>query len=1085
MHTDKDSNPLPNNQQPLNNQLPSGNQPPSSNQPESPTSTFSCSHCSHSFQLATVAKKLPTNTNTKTNTPPPKESIRFCPLCGNSLEIITTLPPPYPPLPPLTPFTPLTSFTPLTPPPTSPIASSSLASKTSPLTSSPSPQFELLSNRYQLLENIGKGGMGEVFLTYDLTCGRRLALKRIRPDLLDHPQIRHRFLKEAHITCQLTHPAIIPIYSIQAAHLSAYYTMPFVEGETLKQIIRKTARQEKNGEPLDHIGGSIPALMRIFMTICQAIAYAHSKGVLHRDLKPENIIIGKYGEVMILDWGLAIYIHTSDQTSEEENKSLPSSVTDPHLPSITRIGKVVGTIAYMAPERALGQPATIQTDIYALGVILYQLLSLKTPFKRGSLKEFRKEMAKEEWIDPVLAAPYRDVPKMLARLTEKCLKKDPKERYESVDQLIYDLENYLGGRSEWFHVAQLNMNGKEDWEFQEHILMAQHLAITRSTEEAEWVNLMISRQSFTGNTRIETSVCLGKSGRGIGMLLSIPEMNERKTITDGYSLWLGSDEHRTTTLSRSNVEVMQAPDIFLKRLQWIKIRLEKIDETIYLYLDDVLQFSYIAHLPLIGTHIGLLSRDSDFEMSSLNVYVGSLNLTINCLAVPDAFLAHRDFNQALSEYHRIAYSFPDRAEGREALFRAGLTFIEQAKGKSEKLPLLDQALHEFEKLHGTPSAPLEYLGKALVYQILNENEEEIKCFDIAYRRYPKHPLLPVLQEQILSRMHEVSRKHRIATYRFILLSVRHLSSSTIDTHTRRLFSSVKKHWEPLPFIEEHPFKSSSPYYTTRLAIILAFWLAKPHALEETIEELLKSSPLPTVEIANALSCLIELGAWEIAKSKLEQIYSLFPSTDDKHWKEIEMMIACHEKPLEIVFKELFSSPYFTLDFPKMRTLIYALDQAIEQKKTTLVHNAMEAIEHCELTFDARLRFNQQRIWALLIDKNWKPARELFYAYPVEFLNNESSLLHFLYGCWLAGAEGEEMAIVHFTGVFEVAHPRSWTLASHDLVNNLINQGWLENAFLWEKRAMYRQLSLYYHCIDNDSLSQEYFYLSQQQFVSSQ
>lgn len=1037
---------------------------------EQNTHSVSCPHCHQSFQLATP------------------EAARFCPLCGGSLDSATSIQPKLRP----------------------------------PVTS------ELLSNRYQMLENIGKGGMGEVFLAFDTACGRKIALKKIRSDLLDHPQIRHRFLKEAHITCQLTHPAIIPIYSIQAAQLSAYYTMPFVEGETLKQIIRKTRQQEKKGEKLDHIGGSIPALMRIFITICQAVAYAHSKGVLHRDLKPENIIIGKYGEVLILDWGLAKYIHTSQP--DEEEKPFSPSIPQPKNVAITRLGKVVGTVAYMAPERALGQPATIQTDIYSLGVILYQLLTLKPPFKRGTLGEFRKSMAKEEWTDPVLAAPYRDVPRMLARVTERCLSRDPQERYNSVDQLIHDLENYLEGRSEWFHIAELHVKGKEDWEFQEHVLIAEHLAITRSPEETEWVNLMISRQSFTGNTRIETSVCLGEAGHGIGILLSIPEASARNTITDGYCLWLGSDQHRSTKLLRSNVEVMQAPDIFLKRHQWVRVRVEKIEKTIHFYLDDVLQFSYIAHLPVIGTHVGLLSRDADFQIEPLQVYVGSLNLTINCLAVPDAFLAHRDFAQALSEYRRIAYSFPDRAEGREAIFRAGLTFIEQAKGASDKANLLDQALQEFEKLHGTPGGPLEYLGKALVYQTLNENEEEIKCFEIAYRRYPKHPLLPILQEQILSRMHEVSRQQRIATYHFLLLSVRHLPSSTIDTHTRRLFASLQKHWEPLPFIEEQLPKTSSSHYMRRFAISLAFWLAKPYVLGEIIDDLITHSrgcvtptarfrdeghmkpilpssqnhadgvpesplknsqmdrgvcsrdPSPAINIANAFTCLIELGAWEYAQSKMDEIKSFRPPIPDMHWEDIEVMIACHRQPLDIIFQQLFATPYSKLNFSRMRVLLYVLDHAIDRQQTHLVHTAMQALEHCELSFDARLRFNQRRIWALLLDKNWAQAGEFFYAYPIELLNKESTLLHFLYGCWLLGTEGREIAMIHFMGLLHVAYPRSWTLASHELIGDLTQQGWLDKAFLWEKRSLYRQLSLYYHCAGNPPLSEEFFQLYQQQYL---
>lgn len=984
--------------------------------------SISCSICHQTFSLSTSSSSIP---------------IHYCPSCGHPLERRTPLKIELPPI------------------------------------------NELLSNRYQLLENIGKGGMGEVFLAFDTSCGRRIALKRIRTDLLDHPHIRHRFLKEAHITSQLTHPAIIPIYSIQAAQLSAYYTMPFVEGETLKQVIRKTRQQERKGEKLDHIGGSIPALMRIFITICQAVAYAHSKGVLHRDLKPENIIIGKYGEVLILDWGLAKYVYSP--ASEEEEIPSPT-IPLPKNAEITRLGKVVGTIAYMAPERALGEPATIQTDIYALGIILYQLLTLKTPFKRGTLEEFRKNIDKEEWIDPVLTAPYRDVPRILARITEKSLHRNPQERYQSVDELIYDLENYLEGRSEWFPVAELDIKRKTDWEFQEHVLIAEHTAITRTTEEAEWVNLMISHQSFTGNIQIETSVCIGGMGHGIGILFSIPEAGERLYINDGYSLWLGTDIHRTTKLLRSNVEVMQAPEIFLKRHQWVRVRIEKIDKSIHLYLDDVLQFSYIAHQPIIGTHIGFLSRDANFEIEALKISVGSLNLTINCLAVPDAFLAHRDFTKALSEYRRIAYSFPDRVEGREALFRAGLTFIEQSKTEvSNHSELLEQALQEFEKLHGTPSAPLEYLGKALVYQMLNDHDEEIKCFELAYRRYPKHPLLPLLQEQILLRMHEVSRHQRMTAYRFILLIVRLFPLSAIDTHTRRLLTSLQKHWELLPFIEEQLSPKSHSSQMRKLAISLSFWLAKPYVLGEMIDDLLKVEHPSIIDINNALVSLIELGAWDYAHSKLQHIKTL-QSMQKRSWNNIDNMLACHQQPLEKVLDTLITSSDSKLDFAAMRTLLYFMDRGLDHRQTALVYQALDILDHSELSADMQLRFNIQRIWAFLLDKKWKEAGEVLNAYPLELLNKESTLLHFLYGCWLQQTEGYEIAKIHFMGLFHVTYPRSWTLASHELVNDLTQRGWLNKAFLWEKRQLYRQLALYNHCAGKDQQSQSFFQLYKSQFI---
>lgn len=925
----------------------------------------------------------------------------------------------------------------------------------------PPTKDEWLTDRYQLIEEIGKGGMGEVFSAYDMICGRKIALKKIRADLLEHPQIRHRFLKEAHITCQLTHPAIIPIYSIQAVQLSAFYTMPYVEGETLKQILRKTRSQDKKGEKLDYIGGSIPALMRIFITICQAIAYAHSKGVLHRDIKCENIIVGKYGEVLILDWGLAKYFDSPAREEEENMPTLPS----PQKVGITRIGKVVGTVSYMAPERGLGNPATVQTDIYALGVILYQLLTLHMPFHRASLKEWRKSMTQEEWIDPVVAAPYRDVPRMLSRTVKKCLESDPQKRYASVDELIRDLENYLEGRSEWFPMAELEIKRKGDWEFQEHILMAEPVAITRILEEAEWVNLMISKQSFTGNIRIETAVSLGSEGHGVGILFSIPEASDRASVNEGYCLWLSSERERSTKLLRSNVEVMQAPDIILKKGQWTNIRIEKIDKSIHLYLDDVLQFSYIAHIPLIGTHIGLLSRDADFEIKPLKVFVGSLNLTVNCLAVPDAFLAHRDFAQALSEYRRIANSFPDRVEGREALFRAGLTFLEQAKGAANKVPLLDQALQEFEKLHDTPGGPWEYLGKALVYQAQNEDEEEIKCFELAYRRYPKHPLLPMLQEQILSRMHQVSRQNRITTYRFLLLTARHFSLSSIDTHTRRLFTSLQKHWEPLPFMEENPAKTSS---IRRLSLPLAFWLAQPYILGEIIDELLECDPPCPLEVSNALAAILELGCVDYAETKLTQIKTEDTPYAKMDWRGIEAMIAIHREPLEQVLKRL--------DFGESRSLLYALDKALDTFKPALVIGALEGLKTADLRFDTRL------IWAYLLEKNWQKASEVIEKYPIEILNKGNTPLHFLYGCLLQATEGKEMAMIHFTGLFHGAYPRSWNLASHELIGELFQHGWFEKAFLWEKRQLYRQLSLYYHCSGEEEQSQLFHQLYKRQFI---
>lgn len=921
--------------------------------------------------------------------------------------------------------------------------------------------IQFIIGPYQVTRSIGKGGMGEVFLAYDTSCGRRIALKRIRDDLVNHPLMHNRFLKEARVTSQLTHPSIIPIYAIHAESGLIYYTMPYVEGETLKEILRKTRKQEKKGEKLDHIGGSILALIRIFINICQAIAYAHMKGVLHRDLKPENIIIGKYGEVMILDWGLAKLLGY-DPFESLDVKPIKHDTGGLH--GLTHAGKVVGTVAYMPPERAFGVPATVKSDIYSLGVILFQMLTLRQPFKRGTLKEFRENMSKEVLPDPISIAPYRDIPKVLSQMALKCLSPKIEERYSSVDELIRELENFIEGRSEWFLAGELDIARKKDWEFQENVLIAEHTAITRHTEVSDWVSLMISKASFNENLRIEAQVKLGPQSLGLGILVSVPESSERIHLNDGYCVWLGSDLNKSTKLLRSAVEVLHADDIYLKRGEWTHIRIEKVEKKILVTLNDTHQFSYISHLPLVGTHMGLLSRDADFEITSIKVFVGSQNITVNCLAVPDAFLAHKDYQTALSEYRRIGYSFPGRAEGREAMFRAGITLLEQAtttKEPLDKTPLYEMALQEFEKLHSTPGAPLEYLGKALVYQALGEHEEEIKCFELAYRRYPHHPLLSVLQEQIAYRTQESSRIDRRITFEFILLSVRHIPLISSSNHTMKLLNNLKKHWEVLYFIDENLAEGSSEkVQNSTFTIPLAFWLGKPYILGEILAELSEITPPPISALWNGIFCLIELNELELAKEVLEtEEKRLLTTGQPEALKKLE--------PLKLIFEEpekALESLRGKLSEEEERVLIHILERCLDEKKAPLVLKAFEFVDIESFRTMNKQRMNCIKIWAYLLDRNWQKAGELLNEYPLEWLNRETSLLHFLYGCWLAVTEGKDLARIHYEGVLEIAYPRSWTLASHYIIGSL-SEEWMKKAFDWEKRQLQRQLSLYHFCTE--------------------
>lgn len=1010
--------------------------------------TISCPSCNASFSVAQT-----------------KQKPRFCPFCSNPL------------FPHLEPTLCLSKG-----------SSSTIGNMTLVKGHLPPPEtIQFSIGPYQVLRSIGRGGMGEVFLAYDTVCGRRIALKKIRTDLLNHGQLYNRFLKEAHITSQLTHPAIIPIYTVHEEEDLIYYTMPFVEGNTFKQILRNARQKERAHVKADRVGSAIPALLRIFITICQAIAYAHSKGVLHRDIKPENIIIGRYGEVLLLDWGLAKLI-TDDVTMMESPDSYQEESEELHtrshpLADLTRIGKVVGTISYMAPERAFGHQATVQTDIYALGVILYQILTLQKPFQRGTLKDFRKTMHQEVLIDPAQIAPYRDVPPMLSRMVEKTLAKDPQDRYESVDQMIHDLETYLEGRAEWYQVAQLDINKKDDWIFQENVLIADHIAIMRHLETSDWVSLMISRASYPENIKIETTVHIGEKGNGIGFLLALPEGHESVHLNEGYYLWLGSDLYKSTKLLRSRVEVMSASEIYLKRERTYRVCIEKIDTHLHFYLDDVLQFSYISHLPLTGTHIGLLARDADFSIGNLNVFVSSHTIMVKCLAVPDAFLAQKDYEMALKEYRRIAYSFPGRAEGREALFRAGITLLEQGNHSSEPSQAdqyYDLALAEFEKLHKTAGAPLGYLGKALVYERMKEYSEEIKCFELAYRRYPGHPLLPVLQEQIVYRMHECSHKNRVAAYQFILLAIRYLPIYEMGDNTKRLFEDLQRHWEELPFIEKDS-TLIEPFKSIQFGIQLAFWLAQPYVLEEMIDKLLRITICNMTTLGNALFSLLELNEYQLIQRKIAEIHTVvsswdIPESDRLRWqrlaKQITMAINHRLGISDSSTDLLLFQTYAEMDWDKLRSLLMIMSQSIDEKKTDRVHWLAHQIEGQNKPHEIALTVDSYRIWAYLLEKNWDKAGELLHQYSIEVLHKETSILHFLYGCWLHGAEGNDIAYVHFFGMLDVPYPRSWALFGHFLKNGFEQiPSWSEKAFLWEKKQLYRQAVLYYHCT-GDSVSEE-------------
>ena len=890
--------------------------------------------------------------------------------------------------------------------------------------------------------------MGEVFLAHDPVCGRNVALKRIRSELRDNATIRSRFLREARVASALAHPSIIPILEIQTHPPDIYYTMPYVEGETLRQILRLARENNQTNAHIHAIGGSIPALARIFLQVCEAIAYTHAKGILHRDLKPENIIVGKYGEVMILDWGIADFIDRL-----ESDASLPEMGVKESTEDLTRPGKITGTLAYMAPERLKGQSSSVQTDLYAMGVILYQLLTLQLPFQRKTIATFRKRVDNEQMIDPSEVAPYREIPRQLAAICNRCLMKDPTDRFQSVEQLIGELKNYIEGRPEWMFAAELRLKEKSDWQFQENVLLAKNLAITRNFDVTQWAALSVSNASFADNLYLEIEVKVHQKSEGIGVLLNVPSAGERGSLEEGYCLWIGTESHPSCQLFRNNVQVLESTDVFLSPKRTHHLRIEKIDDHVRFYLDGALNLSFASHLPLPGKHVGLLAKDDRFEITQFQVFDSSNNATIGCLAVPNAFLSHRLFDVALQEYRRIGQCFPGRMEGREALFRAGLTLLEKAKAVGDNT-LYPAALKEFEKLYRTPGAPLEYLGKSLVYAATDDVEEEAKCLELALRKFPHHPLLPILKEHIVYRMHESSLECREAAYRIILLAIRHIPDLLQNPDTRGLLKSLKENWETLWFIEQKP---KDPLVET--AILLAFWLAKVPILVEMMPQIASDE----VSLSNALYCLLELEAAAEVETTLQELSQDTLSPTKQRSLRIALLAA--QGSFEMSAKEALRAADSLFFEKETRAIVFFSTQALKKGEYALVRKLLTELKKRKLLAPGNPLFEALDLWALLLEHKWKDAAAMIAKIPSSLLCQETSPLHFPYGCWLYASQGTKMGLSHFSLVLDTPYPPTTALPSYFLTGRIDEKkGWTEHAFWWEKKELHRQIDLFYKVI---------------------
>jgi tetratricopeptide (TPR) repeat protein/tRNA A-37 threonylcarbamoyl transferase component Bud32 len=295
----------------------------------------------------------------------------------------------------------------------------------------------LRSDRYVHREFYARGGIGEVWKADDVEIGRLVALKRLRRG---REEQQERFLVEAQITGQLAHPGVVPVHDLGVDQEGRpFYVMAFVHGRTLREAIEEYhAGRSASGEPPEVQAGR---LLEAFIQVCQTVAYAHNRGVVHRDLKPDNVRLGRYGETIVLDWGMAKVRDHPEQAGDDP----PVHLTGVSGSTETRDGAVLGSPVYMAPEMAEGRAADAdeRTDVYLLGATLYHVLTGQAP-RRGNSFEEIVELART--VPPTPPRKLRaDVSRALEAICLKAMAHRPGDRYATPLELADDVRRYLAG----------------------------------------------------------------------------------------------------------------------------------------------------------------------------------------------------------------------------------------------------------------------------------------------------------------------------------------------------------------------------------------------------------------------------------------------------------------------------------------------------------------------------------------------------------------------------------------------------------------------------------------------------------------
>jgi serine/threonine protein kinase len=577
---------------------------------------------------------------------------------------------------------------------------------------------------FEILTLLGYGGMGCVLLAYEPLLDRQVALKVLDRSGDNESRAKNaaRFLSEGALTGRLSHSGIVPIYRVgHDPEVGYYYTMRLIRGRTLFDIIRQLAA--KNQRACEEF--TVTQLLRIFVRICDALGFAHNEGILHRDIKPANVMVTDFGEVFVVDWGLAKSIGAirqeekdgtamlrlsdcrmrqaaatqlflqKDQRTPTGNSSLlrrlqgmrPASSAHP----MTHQSQILGTPGFLSPEQASGTACDPSSDVYSLGVTLYELLTYQLPVK-GPTAEQSIVQTMTGQIIPIKEHPQgARLPNAICEIVMRALALDPKNRYANALELGREIALYLDGRTPWKPIVRTS--------FADAALTPDFKLISGSPV-VEGQTLLLSEgakvqavRTSPGDFCCEFEFWAAPTGQRWEVAVGVGEVTATHAIEARYEVRLGMNGGSFAELHRSGIRVRRRLDVRMTPGHRYRVKLELEQSHLRLSLNEKPCITFTDVFPQTGGSIEFACVHGQIHIASLEWLTRGAPLQLSFMSLPDRLYRTGRFADARELYRQLASSHPDREEGLLAQYKAGLC--------STALKDFQTAFDEFTKLEGT------------------------------------------------------------------------------------------------------------------------------------------------------------------------------------------------------------------------------------------------------------------------------------------------------------------------------------------------------------------------------------------------